>query len=607
MAGRKIQLKRGALASLPTLDIAEMAMTLDTGNEKLHIGSANGNIEIAKKVDLDTVGTNLATEVATRIADKADNAKQLTPINQSNTLFLSESILGSGTCIPQYQGLFSPSTTDVRSIFTGSHIATALAEMADDIYVPSVEENALKNSNDVTIAQTGGVGWVLDANVTASKVTLKDGTQWNLITKNATAAYNGFYHNGLRYPVGALGVFVSFELYIPLTSTPAPLQRIWASINNFTTGLGTLLYQFNPAGVFVPGKKYKLECFFPASGIVWTPGADEPIQLHFQINRNAGDVAGSFYIRNIEMSFFSTGHTRYVATGTTPVAAQAVSMQKEGKNNYNYKDIDTTIISYGRNEANDGVEAYSHYRAYDKLISQCIRRGQLTVVGNPPPYRNGLIYDTANDLYMNQADNRFDLYWLKLVAKWNCGVNVFQRFLDLVSAGTYTPTQLNTDAWHPTTAGGGEIATLYADKVKGRIITNNCLPELKNNVKYYIMGIATGTWTLENPADGVEARIMAGLNLCRVSSTLNDYLLFTAVEAKQLHIIFRQDASYGTFNIIIDEGLATQRLFSINSGVLVNRTHGQFVCDFLDDNLHTVKIIVTSTGLPVKIHGIVAI
>ena len=37
MAGRKIQLKRGALASLPQLDVAEMAMTLDTGNEKLHI------------------------------------------------------------------------------------------------------------------------------------------------------------------------------------------------------------------------------------------------------------------------------------------------------------------------------------------------------------------------------------------------------------------------------------------------------------------------------------------------------------------------------------------------------------------------------------------
>ena len=35
MAGRKIQLKRGALASLPTLDVAEMAMTLDTGNEKI--------------------------------------------------------------------------------------------------------------------------------------------------------------------------------------------------------------------------------------------------------------------------------------------------------------------------------------------------------------------------------------------------------------------------------------------------------------------------------------------------------------------------------------------------------------------------------------------
>lgn len=207
------------------------------------------------------------------------------------------------------------------------------------------------------------------------------------------------------------------------------------------------------------------------------------------MNRNNDDTSCTASIRNVAVSFFSKGYTRHIATGSAPAVAQAVSMQKENKNNYNYKDIDTTIISYGRNEANEGVEAYLHYRAYDKLISQCIRRGQLTIAGNPPPYLNGTIYDTANDLYKNQSDNRFDCYWLKLIAKWNCGVDVYQKFLDLVSIGTYTPSQLNIDSWHQSNTGGGEIAKLYADAVKTRRITNNCLPELKNNIKYYIMGL----------------------------------------------------------------------------------------------------------------------
>lgn len=97
------------------------------------------------------------------------------------------------------------------------------------------------------------------------------------------------------------------------------------------------------------------------------------------------------------------------------------------------------------------------------------------------------------------------------------------------------------------------------------------------------------------------------MNLANVSSTLNDYLLFTKVEAKQLHVIYRQDVTYGSFDIIIDEGLPNQRVLSINCGILVNMVHGQFVCDFLDDNLHTVKILITSTGKPVKVHGIVSI
>lgn len=98
--------------------------------------------------------------------------------------------------------------------------------MADDIYVPSVEENTLKNSNDIAIAQASGVGWVMDTNVTVTKQLLKDCPPWNLITKSVSGANHGFYYNGLRYPLNATGVFVSFELYVPLKSTPAPIGRL---------------------------------------------------------------------------------------------------------------------------------------------------------------------------------------------------------------------------------------------------------------------------------------------------------------------------------------------------------------------------------------------
>lgn len=74
---RKIQHKRGPEKDLPRLEIAEWALTTDT--EKPFIGAASGNVEIAKKKDLEAVSSEVskkadATEVTalgSQLADKA--------------------------------------------------------------------------------------------------------------------------------------------------------------------------------------------------------------------------------------------------------------------------------------------------------------------------------------------------------------------------------------------------------------------------------------------------------------------------------------------------------------------------------------------------------
>lgn len=59
----KIQIKRGPAASLPTLDVGEPGFTTDT--KKLYIGASGGNVEIAKKSDVDTVSGNVSSLTTT--------------------------------------------------------------------------------------------------------------------------------------------------------------------------------------------------------------------------------------------------------------------------------------------------------------------------------------------------------------------------------------------------------------------------------------------------------------------------------------------------------------------------------------------------------------
>ena len=59
----KIQIKRGPAASLPTLDVGEPGFTTDT--KKLYIGASGGNVEMAKKSDVDTVSGNVSSLTTT--------------------------------------------------------------------------------------------------------------------------------------------------------------------------------------------------------------------------------------------------------------------------------------------------------------------------------------------------------------------------------------------------------------------------------------------------------------------------------------------------------------------------------------------------------------
>ena len=121
MAGRKIQFKRGLESNLPTLDVAEMGMTTNT--KKLFYGSDTGNIEIAKKVDLDTVGTNLAVEVASRLSDKADNTTQLAlkaGLAYTSSIQSQVNSLVATSSVPFYQKCLSTDTGALLVVASGA-------------------------------------------------------------------------------------------------------------------------------------------------------------------------------------------------------------------------------------------------------------------------------------------------------------------------------------------------------------------------------------------------------------------------------------------------------------------------------------------------------
>ena len=69
---RKLQIKRGLKAGMPTLAQGELAMTIDAGSESVFIGTGTENIELARKSDLDTIPTpDVSGQIGTHNSDSS--------------------------------------------------------------------------------------------------------------------------------------------------------------------------------------------------------------------------------------------------------------------------------------------------------------------------------------------------------------------------------------------------------------------------------------------------------------------------------------------------------------------------------------------------------
>lgn len=523
------------------------------------------------------------------------------PITPLTIQCLSESIMQVGT--PNFlQAIATATGAEVINSTQGaSCIANQLCEMADEVYINMTGDNTIIQSNDFTQA-----AWTKIGVPTITKVNLDDGTSWNKIVKNSTGSYECL-SQVVTIPAGFTGAFMSVEVEIPVGTTPAPVHSVSFNLNNTSKSNNATFKDF---GSLVEGRRYKLGIFVPAATLAtWASG--DSITIYIRLNALDGSGAGTIYVRNVELSFTTPhGFQNYVPTLAAAVAAGASALTKAELNTIYYRDVDVIMQSAGRNDSAT-VNKYSFHRALDKLIAQCVRKCQTVIIGNCPPHVTSGAWSgsNGNDGYVNKG---YMAQFKRVMAKWNIGINIYQLFLDAVTSGGYSIAQLMLDTVHPTGLAVTDIMVpAYNKEIQsGRKPTSNAQPELKNLVKYIKSGVNTGSWILEAVTGALDDRLLGTYKTGIFSSSAtNDTIVYSGITAEQLWIMYRIDPTYGTFDVIVDEGTAKARTFSFDCNVAgtANWSHGHFICDYLDCGTHTIKIKVTSTAKPVKILGLVTI
>lgn len=568
-----------------TLVVESTSYTLKGGEQK----------NISGSIDEFTVSANEPTPFTVN-AWTMNEMEQLSelkkPLEDITIKVISESILGQGNFVSQLESKLGNST--IQAIYGGSYIGAALAEMADEVYAPCVGENSIKYSNDMTKST-----WQTSADKTTTLETLNDGLVWNKVVKvNTTSSIGPRIDAVSPYPVGANGCVVSADVYVPVGTTPSPVQSLNFWLSNRTTLVGDIQQTVSN---LIPGKKYRFVVVFDESNIVWTKGAGDTIRFMIQMNTSFGHAPCTAYFRNVSVSWMNDSvYEKYVPSLANFVAPGTSTWKELPKNPYD-DDYEAVIISYGRNEADGNVSAKAHFRAYDKLIQNCLNKCGYVLPTNPPASYNTSAKQWANDSYVI---NGFNTTWDFLMKKWNSGVDVNSLFRSQSS-----PSTIMTDSAHQNENGAALMVESFAREIKARKIIPGSKAELTDNIRYYLSGIATGTWKRISVPTGVEQRLINSyFAYCMESSVQNDYLSFPSTRFQQLHIIYRQDPSYGSVDVIIDEGTANEQVITLNTAYagVVNRFHGHFVCDFGNSDTHTVKVKVKD-ALTVRIHGIVVI
>lgn len=284
-----------------------------------------------------------------------------------------------------------------------------------------------------------------------------------------------------------------------------------------------------------------------------------------------------------------------------------------------YSHFRAMVFEFARNDGGyivSGIESKTSFRqAYDKLVSQGLKFFPKVVSGVCVPKANATpdAWDLANDEYYTlNIGAEVDT----VVAKYNTRhVDVYNKFLNLVTAGTYTVAQIMRDSYHPQYVLGssiisGWILTALADNTAAVQAT----PEITGNVVNYLFGEpATGSWAFMSttntvgPNEGPVPRIAnlpdQGLNI----ASSGKRLVFPSTAAKQVWVHWYRQIGGGSFRIYIDRGTANEVSLLCNTNHIYDKYPlCNLVSGSLGSGLHTIELETTNAS-PVCILGITAV
>ncbi|AYJ75183.1 putative minor capsid protein 1 [Bacillus phage BSP36] len=197
---RKIKLRRGQEADLPTLDEGEPALTLDTN--KFFIGGTTGNIQLADQKDLETLSSNVdgvKEDVSTAQTDisglktdvttaKEDVSKLQTDVSTVKTdLDTAEGNIGS------LQTDMTTAKSDVSTLKTDMTTAKSdISTLKSDVGTAKSDVSTLKS--DMTTAKSNISTLQTDTGTLQTDVSgLKDLTRFTAVGTNALATKGSLY------------------------------------------------------------------------------------------------------------------------------------------------------------------------------------------------------------------------------------------------------------------------------------------------------------------------------------------------------------------------------------------------------------------------------
>lgn len=275
----------------------------------------------------------------------------------------------------------------------------------------------------------------------------------------------------------------------------------------------------------------------------------------------------------------------------------------------NYSAYSAVVFEFGRNDANNGENATEFRKAYDKLVAQGLGKFPRVVTSNCPPKANAglLAWDAAADLFIT---NTHKTQIETAVAKWNTRhVDIFTKFTDLVTAGTYTIAQLMRDVYHPTTdRGAALIAGWVASALQDTTPAIAATPEITGSVVNYLYGQNTaGAWALTATGNVIGPTVSPVPRIANLTDQGNQVaasgakLSFPGVTVSaggQVWFHYFTKTAGGTFDAYVDRGAGGQKKVTVNTTDATiggdNYPRSVLVGDNLSAGAHTIELETTN-------------